>query len=172
MTTPDPTLLEGVVSERVLDAMRRASAALTRAGVRHVVAGGLAVGAHGRPRATRGVAFLVGDEAFERHEGGLVTLRAGVPFQVDEIPIDFLSVYAGEDHLNAALDAPAGSMLEAPPLVYLKLTSWRLKDRSDVVELVKAGIDVASCRTYLDAQAPHLVARLDEAVRTAADEGD
>jgi len=170
MSKPDPALLDGVVATKVLDAMRKASEALTRAGVRHVVAGGLAVGANGYPRATRDVDFLVGGEAFEHHEGGLVTLRAGVPFQVDGIPVDFLSADAGEEHLNAALAAPAGSMLEAPPLIYLKLKSPRLKDRTDVVELVKAGIDVEACRRYLVAHAPALLASLDEAARRAAEE--
>ena len=47
-----------------------------------VVVGGLAIGANGFPRATRDVDFLVGAEAFEHHADGLVTLRAGVPFQV------------------------------------------------------------------------------------------
>ena len=83
MTNPDPSLLDAVVSPIVIEAMRTASAALSRAGVRHVVVGGLAVGANGYARATGCVDFLVGNEAFEHHEGGLVTLRAGVPFQVN-----------------------------------------------------------------------------------------
>jgi hypothetical protein len=172
MTSPDPTLLEGVVADRVLEAMRKASAALARAGVRHVVAGGLAVGANGYPRATKDVDFLVGDEAFERHEGGLVTLRAGVPIQVDGVAIDFLSAATGEAHLDAALAAPAGSMLEAPPLVYLKLKSPRLKDLTDVVELIKAGMDVEACRRYMAAHAPGLSPRFEDAVRTAAAEDE
>ena len=61
MARPDPSLLEGVVAREVLDAMRIASLALKRAGVRHVVVGGLAVGANGFPRATRDVDFLVGE---------------------------------------------------------------------------------------------------------------
>jgi len=68
-TTPDLRLLEHVVAPRVLAAMRSASRALSSLGVRHAVAGGLAVGAHGYPRNTRDVDLLVGDEAFERHEG-------------------------------------------------------------------------------------------------------
>ena len=49
---PDPTLLEDGVSPRVLDAMQRASQTMRAMGVRHIVVGGLAVGAHGYPRAT------------------------------------------------------------------------------------------------------------------------
>ena len=73
-TTPDLRLLENVVAPRVLAAMRTASGALTSLGVRHALAGGLAVGAYGYPRNTQDVDLLVGDEAFERHAGGLVTL--------------------------------------------------------------------------------------------------
>ena len=72
MQKPDPTLLEDVISKKVLDAMRVASDALTALGIRHVVVGGLAVGANGYPRATKDVDFLVGDEAFEQHPGGFI----------------------------------------------------------------------------------------------------
>jgi len=167
MTKPDPSLLDHVVSQTVLDAMRKASAALTRAGVRHVVVGGLAVGANGYPRATRDVDFLVGDEAFERHDGGLVSLRAGVPFQVDGVAIDFLSVGPGDDFLADVLAAPAGTFIEAPPLVYLKLKSPRHKDRTDIIELIKSGIAVDACRSYLAKHAPQLSAAFEEAVARA-----
>jgi hypothetical protein len=170
MTRPDPTLLENVVSQTVLDAMRVASVALRRVGVRHVVAGGLAVGANGFPRATRDIDFLVGDEAFEQHEGGLVTLRPGVPFQVNGVAVDFLTVGPGEAFLAAALTAPPGSFLDGPALIYLKLKSPRHKDRTDVIELIKSGIDVDACRSYLAAHAPAFVASFDEAGARAASE--
>jgi len=172
MTKPDPSLLRDVVAPKVLDAMRLASEALTRAGVRHVVVGGLAVGANGYPRATKDVDFLVGAEAFEHHAGGVVTLRPGVPFQVDGIAVDFLSPDASEPFLEATLSAEAGAVIEAPPLVYMKLKAGRLKDRADVVELIKASLDVDACRAYLSANAPSLVAAFDEAVRLAAAEDE
>ena len=43
--TPDISLLDDTVAPRILDAMRVASARLTELGVRHVLVGGLAVGA-------------------------------------------------------------------------------------------------------------------------------
>jgi len=147
--------------------MKLASAALKRVGVRHVVVGGLAVGANGFPRATKGVDFLVGDEAFERHAGGLVSLRPGVPFQVNRVAVDFIGVEASEGFLAASLEAEAGSMIEGPPLIYMKLKSPRHKDRTDVIELVKAGLDVDGCRGYLSAHAPSFVAEFDDAVRRA-----
>lgn len=170
MTKPDPSLLEDVVSPRVLKALRVASDALVRAGVRHVVVGGLAVGANGHPRNTKDVDFLVGAEAFEHLEGGLVTLRPGVPFQVDGVAIDLLSPEADEGFLEAALAAPPGSVIEAGPLVYLKLKASRMQDMADVVALVKESLDVDACRAYLSANAPHLVERFDALVARAGSE--
>jgi hypothetical protein len=167
---PDPSLVDDVVASKVLDAMRSASTALTALGIRHVVVGGLAVGANGYPRATKDVDFLVGDEAFEQHPGGFVTMKPGVPIQINGVAIDLLSVQAGEEHLATALDAPMGSMIEAPQLVYLKLKSPRQKDRVDVIELVKAGIEIAVCRAYLRANAPSLTRMFEDAVTQAAAE--
>jgi hypothetical protein len=167
MTKPDPSLLNDIVAPKVLDAMRTASEALARAGVRHVVAGGLAVGANGYPRATGDADFLVGHEAFELHPGGVVTLKPGVPFQVNGVAIDFLSIAPGEEFLESDLESASGSFLEAPTLIYLKLKSPRLRDQADVVELIKAGIDVAACRAYLETNAPQLLPRLEDLIRRA-----
>jgi hypothetical protein len=35
--------------------------------------------------------FSVGDEAFEHHPGGIVTMKPGVPIQVDGVLVDLLS---------------------------------------------------------------------------------
>jgi hypothetical protein len=152
--------------------MRVASEALKRAGVRHVVVGGLAVGANGFPRATKDVDFLVGEEAFEKHAGGLVTLRSGVPFQVKQVAVDFIAADANEAFLAEALEGEPGSMIDAAPLVYMKLKSPRHKDRTDVIELVKAGLDVDRCREYLSAHAPSFVPDFDAAVERARAEDE
>jgi hypothetical protein len=170
VTKPDPSLLDSSVLPQVVEAMRSASRALSALGIRHVVVGGLAVAANGYPRATKDVDFLVGDEAFEHHPGGFVSMKPGVPIQINGIAIDLLSVQAGEEHLARALEAPMGSMIEAPELVYLKLKATRQKDRADVVELIKAGIDIAACRGYLTAHAPGLVALFEDSVARAAAE--
>jgi len=172
MTRPDASLLADIVAPKVLEALRLSSEALTRAGVRHVVVGGLAVCANGHPRNTKAVDFLVGAEAFHQHPTGLVTLRAGVPFQVNGVAIDLLSPDAHEPFLEEALAAPPGSFLEAPALVYLKLKSPRRKDEVDVIELVKAGIDVRACRAWLTTHAPDFVARFDACVTQAEAESD
>lgn len=173
--TPDLALLEDVVAKKVLDAMRVASARMQSLGVRHLLVGALAVGAHGYPRATKDVDFLVGAEAFEIHEGGIVTLKPGLPIQVQGVLVDHLSAAPQEAHLTESLSAlPAGTPPVAPVevLVYLKLKSSRQKDFADVIELIKVGVDLERSRAYLVRHAPGLVGRLDSAVRSAATEED
>lgn len=170
MTTPDFALLADVVAERVLDAFRIASESLARAGVRHVVVGALAVGAHGYPRATKDVDFLVGDEAFTHHADGIVTMNPRLPIEVNGVPIDYLSPREGEQHLASALDGSPGACVDAARLIYMKLKASRLRDRGDIVGLVNAGVDVEACRAYLVAHAPGLVTAFDDLVGRAADE--
>jgi hypothetical protein len=93
-----------------------------------------------------------------------------VPIQVNGIAIDLLSVQAGEEHLASALEAPMGSIITAPQLVYLKLKSPRQKDRVDVIELIKAGINIEACRTYMILHAPSLAAAFEDSVAKAAAE--
>ena len=167
MAKPNPSLLVDVVAPAVLEAMKLASEALIRANVRHVVVGGLAVGANGYPRATKDVDFLVGGEAFVHHTNGLVTMRPEVPFQVNGVAVDLLSPQVGEDFLEQALAEPPGTMIDAPPLVYLKLKSPRRKDQVDVIEMIKGGIDRQRCQDYLAAHAPAFVKVFVESVAQA-----
>lgn len=170
---PDLSQLEGVVSDRVLEAMRTSAAQLSRLGVRHWLVGGLAVGAHGHPRATKDVDFFVGDEAFEHHGGGLVTMKPGVPIQVNGVAVDHLSAQE-EAFLRDALPT-ADKPLEVAPievLLYLKLKSPRAKDRADVVELIKAGADVERARNFLTEHASELLPDLERAVEMARAEED
>lgn len=172
---PDLSELEGVVSSKVLDAMRVAHDELTKIGVPHLLVGGLAVGAYGYPRATKDVDFLVGDEAFELHGAGVVTLKPGVPIQVAGVLVDHVSAQANEEHLRSLLRQPhTGEPPVAPieALVYLKLKSPRAKDRADVIELIKGGIDLERCRGYLGRHAAHLLLNFDSAIQAAAREED
>ena len=167
---PDPSLLVDVVAPRVLDAWKAASEALSRAGVRHVVIGGLAVGASGHPRATKDVVFLVGDEAFLHHAGGLVTMNPAIPIAVNGVAIDYLAPRPDESHLADALAAPPGTFIDVARLVYMKLRASRMQDRADIVALIKSGQDVDACRAYLMSNAPALVAAFDDLVVKAASE--
>jgi hypothetical protein len=165
---PDLNLLNGVVNDKVISALRAAAAQLSLLGVRHWVVGGLAVGAHGHPRATKDVDFFVGDEAFEHHGAGLVTMKPGVPIQANGVIVDHLSAQ-DEPFLSESLPAADVQLAVAPieVLLYLKLKSPRAKDRADVIELIKAGADVARTRTFLVAHAAHLIPALDRAVEEA-----
>jgi hypothetical protein len=165
--SPNLELLEGVVASPVLAAMRAASAQLSAIGVPHALVGGLAVGAWGYPRATKDVDFLVGDQAYEHHDGGLVTMRPGVPVQVAGVAIDFLSPAPDEDHLARALSPVAAITVPIAPievLVQLKLKSPRQKDLADVVELIKAGIDVSFVEASIAATARELLPKWAAAV--------
>ena len=163
-----------VVSERVWRAMIDSSALLTKLGVGHALVGGLAVGAHGWPRATKDVDFLVDDSAWQKTDGGLVVMRSGLPVQAHGVAVDTLSIRDDERHLQAAIDDAERSegvpVAPVEAVVYMKLASPRSRDRQDVIELVRAGVDVSKVRHYLDRHAPHLRDRFDEAVKTAESE--
>lgn len=172
--TPDLRLLESIIAPRILEAMRAVAAEYERMGIRYALVGGLAVGAQGWPRATRDVDFLVDDTAFERRPGGLVLLR--VPFEVQGVPIDSLAPKHDEPFLAAARDvAPISDgipVLGVEALIYMKLTAFRLRDRVDVVELIKSGVDPAPCRAWLEEHAPLMLERFDELAQSAEAEGD
>src|ERR1700688_5005292 len=93
---PDLAQLRGVVDPEILAAAAVASRKLREAGIPHALAGGLAVGAHGYPRTTDDVDFLVGDEAFVQHAGGLVTLKVPL-IAVGKVRIDMVSIDPSED---------------------------------------------------------------------------
>ena len=64
------------VAPKVRDAAIKTAVQLAHLGIRHALAGGLAVGAHGYVRATTAIDFLVGEEAFDR-QGLVVAFKAG-----------------------------------------------------------------------------------------------
>lgn len=154
---------------KVIRAVRAAHEALERLGVRHVLAGGLAVGVHGRPRLTKVIDFLVGPEAFETH-GPLVTFRPGVPLASEGVPID--SLLAPEEHrelLEQALAEPVvldGVPVIAPQyLVLMKLLAGRRQDLADVASMLEAeSIDLGRTRALLDRAGGMLRATFDTLV--------
>ncbi len=157
------------VAPRVRDAAVKTAAQLKHLGIRHALAGGLAVGAHGYIRATTDVDFLVGEEAFG-HQGLLVAFKAGVPIEVDGIRIDYLSTALGP-HLEEVLNHPPMSeglaVVPIEALIYMKLAAKRRKDLVDVVELVKAGADLTRVGDYLRQYADDLVPLFEELVNEA-----
>jgi len=151
-----------------------ASEALRKAGVRHALVGGLAVGAWGYPRWSKDVDFLVGDEAFIAHPGGFVTFAEGVPISFGGVAVDSLSISADETFLTEALENPiiVGGIpvIAVEALIYLKLKSPRDKDRTDVIELIKAGIDSKAVFAWLTQHSPSMAQRFAKALDKAVKE--
>ncbi len=132
------------------------------------------MGAHGYPRASKDVNFVVGEEAFTVHAGGIITINPGVPVRVGDVAVDPISIEADERHLLEAVGrAPRSQGIPVLPieaLVYMKLKSPRRKDAVDVVELLKAGADAGRIAEYLARNAPALAARLKELAAEAESE--
>src|SRR5712691_9485048 len=131
---PDFSRLRGVVAAEIIAAAEVASRMLREAGIPHALAGGLAVGAHGYPRTTDDVDFLVGDEAFVKHAGGLVTLKVPL-IAVGSVRVDFVAIDAGKAEgaqLREAVEhSPVSEQIPIVPLtalVNMKLRAGRQKD--------------------------------------------
>lgn len=128
------------------------------------------MGAHGYVRATRDVDFLVGEEAFEHH-GLLVAFKAGIPIQIGDVAVDYLSgptLSLSVDEVLASAHRSVGIPVVAiEVLIRMKLIAHRRQDQLDVVELLKAGADLRKIRTYLTAEAPELLPLLEELVLEA-----
>jgi hypothetical protein len=163
-----------VLSPEVVAAARIASKALSKAGIRHVLIGGLAVNAYGFVRNTTDVDFLVGSEAYVEQPGGFVTLAPGVPIAIGSVVVDTLD----DDALSEDETEDPETEWEGVPLVsleglfFLKLKAWRRKDQMDLVELLKAGADEDTLRDYLVLLGgdPSLLERFDTAVVRANEE--
>lgn len=152
---PDLVPVREVVSDNIWRAMVDVSAELTRLGVNHALIGGLAVGAHGYPRATKDVDFIVDDTGWQETDSGLVVMRVGLPIRAHGVEIDHLAIPPDEQHLTSAIvDATLSEGIPVAPVVdvvYLKLLSPRRRDHDDVIELVeRGGVDPAAVSAYLD----------------------
>ena len=171
---PDVHRLDDVVSEKILSVMREASAQLRDLGIRHAVAGGLAVGAWGYPRATKDVDFLVGDEAYRVYPSGLVTMSPGVPIQIRSVPIDSIPMSPGEGFLESDVSAPVVSdgipIVSIEGLAFLKLKSPRSRDSLDLIELLRQGVDPKPIREYVEMNAPDLLGKFEAVVLRSQDE--
>lgn len=103
-----------------------------------------------------------------------MTVAPGVPIQVGDVAIDPLLIAPGEKHLEEAIESPV--RVEGIPLapveaiLYLKLKSPRRKDAADMVELLKAGVDVDAVRAYLERHGAAQVAKFELLAADAARE--
>jgi hypothetical protein len=171
---PDLNRLDDVVARSVLDAMHAASEHLKSIGVRHMLVGGLAVGAHGWPRATKDVDFVIGPEGFVKSPAGLVFFVDDMPIQIGKIQIDNMVPQDGDEHLFDLLDtAPVSDGIPIAPieaLIVMKLRSPRKKDQADIVELLKAGANTGKILKYLGSHASDLIVKFSDLIGQAESE--
>lgn len=153
--------LEQVVARKVLDDALRVSSALTALGVPHALVGGLAVGVHGHPRATKDVDFIVGPQAFAT-TSPLLTFREELADVVRWGVIDLIAALPDDPVLMAELvEGTSGSVpvVGIEVLVLMKLRASRSQDLADVEALVRAGADVAAVLAFLrEHEASHVPA--------------
>lgn len=153
--------LADIVAPRVLLDAIETSRLLGELGVPHALVGGLAVGLHGHPRATKDVDFMVSDEAFETTEP-LLTYRAELTDAVTVGVVDLLAVPPRRPALRAALELPARGaipVIDVPGLVLMKLDAGRPQDIADVHALLDAGASADAVGSYLVRAAPDLADR-------------
>ena len=171
---PDLKAEFGVVHPDIEQATRLASAKLSELGVRHLLIGGVAVGAYARPRATKDVDFLVGPEAWPS-EGLIVSPIPGLPFQVGSVPIDTLlaphEAPSMDEALARGIDSEGIPVAPIEVIILMKLIADRPQDRADVAALL-AVADLDGARSYLDGvrsyveeHGPRYFGDLDSAVR-------
>jgi hypothetical protein len=167
--TPKRFKLPDTMSMAQTQALAEVTAALDAAGIDYALIGGLAVGVHGHPRATKDIDFLVSRQAERlirgRSLGGGEV--EGVTEKWNGVPVDFLfpaEVFL-EEFIPGAISADGVRTLPVNPLIYMKLVASRRRDQDDVVRLVRAGkVDVPSCRAFLEEHAPRLVDDFDSLV--------
>lgn len=139
-------------------AVREVSKMLAQAGIRHALVGALGANAYrNRPRTTEDIDFLVGDEAFERHPAGFVTMRVPVVefegIDVDQVPLtDALRVV--EDGLQRASVSEGVPIAPVDTIVVMKLLAGRTQDLADVEAIVDSGADREMLRAAVHKAAP------------------
>jgi hypothetical protein len=142
-------------------AVREVSKMLRAAGIRHALVGALAANAYrSRPRTTEDIDFLVGDEAFETHEGGFVTMRVPV-IEFDGVAIDQVPLTAALRVIESGLDAAPVSdsvpIASVDTIVVMKLLAGRTQDLADAEAIIGSGADRELLRTAVEAAAPDRV---------------
>ena len=152
-------------------AVREVSSMLSAAGIRHALVGALGANAYrNRPRTTEDIDFLVGDEAFESHPGGYVTMRVPVVefdgIDVDQVPLT-ASLRIVEDTLNRAPVSNGVPIAPVETIVVMKLLAGRSQDLADIEAIVGSGADREFLMAAVERTVPdraHLLQRLFENV--------
>lgn len=166
------------VSEKVEKAAREVSAWLAAEQVPHALIGGLAVNAYAEPRATRDVDLLVPVTAQAVLSGRPLAGNVnGITIRRSGVNIDLFFPAEDEGFLAEAVQLPRriDGLPVAPPevIVYLKMTAARgARDENDVINMIKAGLNLARARNYLTKNAPDLLEDFAQVVELAALESE
>jgi hypothetical protein len=139
-------------------AVKEVSRMLAEAGIRHALVGALAANAYRhRPRTTEDIDFLVGDEAFQIHGGGFVTMRVPVVefdgVSVDQVPLTD-ALRAVEDGLDHAPSSEGVPIAPVEMVVIMKLLAGRTQDHADIEAIIESGADREQLRTAVGRAAP------------------
>ncbi len=126
-------------------AVREVSRMLAEAGIRHALVGALGANAYRvRPRTTEDIDFLVGDEAFETHAGGYVTMRVPVVefdgIEVDQVPLT-ADLRVIEEGLQRSIVSDGVPIAPLDVIVIMKLMAGRTQDLADVEAIISSGAD-------------------------------
>lgn len=142
-------------------AVRQVSRMLAAAGIRHALAGALAANAYRiRPRTTEDIHFLVGNEAFESHPGGFVTMRVPVVefdgIEVDQVPVGGAPL-AVDEGLDRAVWSDGVPIAPLETIVIMKLLAGRTQDLADIEAMVASAADRDILRTAVRSALPDRV---------------
>ena len=139
-------------------AVREVSKMLREAAIRHALVGALGANAYrSRPRTTEDIDFLVGNEAFQTHPGGFVTMRVPViefdGIDVDQVPLtEALRVV--EEGLNRAPVSEGVPIASVETIVVMKLIAARTQDLADVEAIIGSGTDRELLRAAVQKAVP------------------
>jgi hypothetical protein len=139
-------------------AVREVSKMFSQAGIRHALVGALGANAYRRrPRTTEDIDFLVGNEAFETHPGGFVTMRVPViefdGIDVDQVPLTE-ALAAIEDGLDGAPVSEGVPIARVDTIVIMKLIAGRTQDLADIEAIIDSGADRDLLRAAVDRAIP------------------
>jgi hypothetical protein len=88
----------------------------------------------------------VGDEAFEKHEGGFVMMRVPVVefdgIDVDQVPLTDALRFV-EEGLDRAIVSHGVPIARLDTIVVMKLLAGRTQDLADIEAIVASGVDRA-----------------------------
>ena len=165
--------LTGCVPQTQIEGLRAVSEIFRKNGVKHVVVGGLAVGANGYLRNTNNIDFLVDDNAFI-YRDKVIYVRSDLPIKYFGTRVNWISMAPSEKPIfGKYLMLPARDqvpIMPVEPLVAMKLIAGRHKDRTDIIELVKVLADTSSIVEFTATNIPHLAPLLDELIACAEEE--